>query len=109
MPRGQSEYGSLCNRRTEFKKPIRSHKLIISQPFNLTVLGIGCPIDVPFGLDNGNHCCYFNQRERDNGSNLQLRDPVEECMGTLEDGDMIPCTIPGAVCIDHYLVIECKL
>ena len=62
---------------------------------------------MPFGLDNGKHCCYFNHRESD-GSNIQLGSTVEECRGTLEDGDMIPCTIPGAVCIDHYLVIKCE-
>lgn len=71
------------------------------------VFGINCPIDTPFGLDNGGHCCYFNKRQSD-GKTLRLSDPVSECKGTIQDGDMIACPFPGAICIDHHLTIKCK-
>ena len=78
---------------------------VVPNPLILAT-GIGCPIHVPFGIDNGRHCCYFYESKSDGGKPISFFGGVEECRGTLLDGDLIPCPDPGAICMDNQLTIS---
>ena len=71
------------------------------------VFGVNCPLDVPFGLANGQNCCYFMQRKSDR-QNLRPDDPTTECKEGIPGKDLIPCPTDGGYCIDHVTTLKSK-